>query len=126
MNILHLNKMITSAIPYEDDKYENDLDPALDEYRISKYSPNTLTINDVYAVVLVIKGEPEYGDWHWIVKLKNGRFAYIWGGCSITGWEVGKSDIYIADTAMEAINFADQHTRLEFEEMINKLIRRKK
>lgn len=47
--------------------------------------------SEVVKLVLEIEGENDGPDWHWIVQLENGRFAYGWGGCDYTGWDCQSS-----------------------------------
>lgn len=51
----------------------------------------------VVEVILEILGENDAADWHWIVKLENGRYAYGWGGCDYTGWDC-QSALYFKDS----------------------------
>lgn len=51
----------------------------------------------VAEVLHEITGENDGNDWHWLVKLENGRFAYAWGGCDYTGWDC-RSNMYYKDS----------------------------
>lgn len=42
---------------------------------------------DIAEVLAVVEGERDGADWHWIVSLKDNRYAYIIGGCNYTGWD---------------------------------------
>ena len=61
-----------------------DLEAALE------YNPdakNPLTKEEISGELAVIYGENDEWSWHWIVSLKDGRFAYIVGECDYTGWD---------------------------------------
>lgn len=38
-------------------------------------------------ILASIEGANDEDDWHWIVRLEDGQFAYITGGCDYTGWD---------------------------------------
>lgn len=41
----------------------------------------------IVSILATIPGENDGPDWHWIVQLDDGRYAYISGGCDYTGWD---------------------------------------
>jgi hypothetical protein len=49
-------------------------------------NPQSFTIDEILKVHAVIEGENAAKNWHWLVTLTQGRFAYITGGCDYTGW----------------------------------------
>ncbi len=51
------------------------------------YNPQGFTIEQVARVAAVIEGEHEGPDWHWVLELKGGQWAYLVGGCDYTGWD---------------------------------------
>ena len=54
------------------------------------YNPddeNPLKPNDILGECAVIYGENDEWAWHWLVELKDGRFAYVTGDCDYTGWD---------------------------------------
>lgn len=64
------------------DSYENDdLQLAIENNAINE------DIDNITHIVAEVCGENEEYDWYWIVKLKNGKFKLIWGGCDCTGWD---------------------------------------
>lgn len=63
-----------------------------------EYNPQPFNLFDVERVLAVVEGENDGPDWHWVVQLKDGRFAYLQGGCDYTGWDCQSS----ADTAFYA------------------------
>jgi len=52
------------------------------EYHISKFG-----VEDVCDVLAVIEGENDGENWHWLLLLNDGTFAYLTGGCDYTGWD---------------------------------------
>ena len=42
---------------------------------------------DIAEVLAVIEGVPDETNWHWLVRLHDGRHVYITGGCDYTGWD---------------------------------------
>lgn len=53
-----------------------------------RYNPQDgLTPMTVDRVLAVTEGENDGEDWRWVVALRDGRFAYIQGGCDFTGWD---------------------------------------
>lgn len=76
-----------------------------------------IEIGDVANVLALVPGWADGLAWHWIVRLKDGKYAYITGGCDYSGW--GCQDwgtVGVADSIDQAINMASQ------EENINKPI----
>jgi hypothetical protein len=70
-------------------------------------------------VLLEITGENDGPDWVWIVLLKDGRHAYIRGGCDYTGWECQSwLDWHEADSMAEVIALAEEDVRPVLEEML--------
>lgn len=45
----------------------------------------------IEKVLARIDGENDGPEWHWLLKLKDGRFAYAFGGCDYTGWDCQSS-----------------------------------
>ena len=41
----------------------------------------------IAAILATITGANDHADWHWIVRLEGGDYAYITGGCDYTGWD---------------------------------------
>lgn len=50
-------------------------------------SGDTLTPSMVKTVLDVVLGENDGADWLWLVRLEDGRMAFVWGGCDYTGWD---------------------------------------
>jgi RimJ/RimL family protein N-acetyltransferase len=50
-------------------------------------NPQAFAVDDIERVLAVREGEPDYGDWAWVLRLKDGRCAYLQGGCGYTGWD---------------------------------------
>lgn len=51
------------------------------------YNPQTFTYDEVREVLANIEGEHDGADYHWILRLEGGRWAYLYGGCDYTGWD---------------------------------------
>lgn len=49
-----------------------------------------------------IDGAEDEANWHWLVMLDNGRFAYITGGCDYTGWDCQSSLDTFEEETIEA------------------------
>lgn len=62
------------------EKY-NDLHSAI------RHNPAPFEYSDIEKILAEIEGEQDGDDWHWILKLKDGQFAYAFGGCDYTGWD---------------------------------------
>lgn len=52
-----------------------------------EYNPQPFNLLDVEKVLAVVEGERDERDWHWIGKLRDGRYFYLTGGCDYTGWD---------------------------------------
>lgn len=77
---------------FENEDYDIDLMAAI--YNNSDGNNHiTDVITNIYAV---IEGKNDEDDWHWLVGLKSGKFAYITGGCDYTGWDC-RSNITIRE-----------------------------
>lgn len=68
-----------------------------DLYECLHYNPQTFDIDNIKQVLAVHEGKNDGDDWRWVVALKNGKFAFLQGGCDYTGWDCqswATSDIY--------------------------------
>lgn len=75
----------------------------------------------VESVILEIRGENDFAPWYWIVKMRDGSFAYMQGECDYTGWSCQSGmDIHFADTIEEVLQLSVEEARHEFEDMISK------
>jgi hypothetical protein len=77
------------------DRLGHDLCAAL-EYNTVTLSPcetfvgesgDTLASSMVKTVLEEVAGENDGADWLWLVRLEDGRIAFVWGGCDYTGWD---------------------------------------
>lgn len=75
------------------EKYEEHL-RALDHNLLAAMQNNGYTSARVVKLLAHIDGDNGGPNWHWIVSLTNGSFAYITGGCDYTGWDY-RSDLDI-------------------------------
>ena len=57
------------------------------------------------AIMSTIAGEPEGENWHWLVLLSSGRFAYITGGCDCTGCNC---EAFEADSLREVLRLVPE------------------
>lgn len=60
--------------------YDYDLTGAIE------YNPDDAYQGAITNIFDYILGENGASDWHWLVSLDTGKFAYITGGCDYTGW----------------------------------------
>jgi hypothetical protein len=51
------------------------------------YNPQPFTVDDIERVLAVWEGENDGDDWRWVLLLKDGRYAFLQGGCDYTGWD---------------------------------------
>jgi hypothetical protein len=52
------------------------------------YNPqDTFSIESIQRVHAVWEGDNDGPAWRWVLELKDGRFAYLQGGCDYTGWD---------------------------------------
>lgn len=54
------------------------------EYMITNFAP--FTKDDVEDAIACIPGEADGANWHYILKLKNGKYSYGTGWCDYSGW----------------------------------------
>jgi hypothetical protein len=52
-----------------------------------EYNETGISASDIEDVLAVWEGENDGADWRWVVKLTDGRFAFIQGWCDYTGWD---------------------------------------
>lgn len=73
-----------------------------------EYNPQDgFTVEDIENVLAVWEGHNDGDDWRWILKLKDGRFVFLQGGCDYTGWDCQSwATSEFADTAENAARFA--------------------
>ncbi len=51
------------------------------------YNPQPFAESDIAEVLAVWEGQNDGDDWRWILRLKDGRFVFLQGGCDYTGWD---------------------------------------
>ena len=49
------------------------------------------TVADIAKVLAVVEGENDGADWRWVLRLNDGRFVFLQGGCDYTGWDCQSS-----------------------------------
>lgn len=91
----------------------------IDDDLLSALNHNQVVLSaPVAEVLLQLTGENDERDWHWLVKLENGKHAYITGGCDCTGWDCQSNcEAYEAETDEGALRLAGDVPRHIFEEM---------
>lgn len=73
-----------------------------------KYAP--FNKEDVEEILACSPGEADGDHWYYIVKLKDGKFGYVTGSCDYSGWGCQEDgDGKIADTLIEAVNYAERY-----------------
>ena len=81
---------------------DGDLDNALRHNRVE-------LSGSIDAIMSTIAGEPEGANWHWLVLLSSGRFAYITGGCDYTGWDCKSNcEAFEADSLREVLRLVPE------------------
>lgn len=69
-------------------------------------------------IALELTGENDGAEWHWIVELQDGTWAYVHGGCDYTGWDCQSSaEAFPAATLDGALALVDEAHRAMFVEM---------
>lgn len=76
--------------------------------------------DDIKEIVAEVPGANDEFDWHWVVSLHDGRFAYLYGGCDYTGWDC-QSFLTVVGTYPTALDAAD--AAVEKEKYSDRLIR---
>lgn len=91
---------------YWSEDYKNrGIDSDLDNCLV--FNPQSFTADDIERVLAVHVGENDGDDWRWVMKLKDGRFAFVQGGCDYTGWDCQSwAASAFADTPEEAAEYA--------------------
>jgi hypothetical protein len=54
-------------------------------------NPQDFTVDDIAQTLAVFEGENEEEDWRWILRLNDGQFVALQGGCDYTGWDCQSS-----------------------------------
>ena len=61
----------------------------------------------VAGVLAVHEGANDGDDWRWVLRLKDGRYVFLQGGCDYTGWECQSwATSHMADDPVTAANYA--------------------
>lgn len=58
-----------------------------DLYACLEYNPQSFAVEEVEKVLAVWEGQNDGDDWRWVLKLSDGRFCFLQGGCDYTGWD---------------------------------------
>lgn len=74
------------------------------KYCLYYNSPQGLSERSIESVLAVVEGERDGRDWFWVVRLHDGRYALIVGGCDYTGWDCQSSaDAWFANNDWSAV-----------------------
>lgn len=79
------------------------------------------TLDDIDKVLAVWEGENDGDDWRWVMRLKDGRFVFLQGGCDYTGWDCRSWALHsVANSADEAAGrvFGEQPLSADFFHML--------
>ncbi len=67
-----------------------------------KYAP--WKDEDIADIIACVPGESDGPDWHYLCRLKDGKFGYVHAGCDYTGWGCQEGgDGVITDTLAEIL-----------------------
>jgi hypothetical protein len=93
---------VTDLTPWDDTDY--------DLWGCLQHNPQAdFRYTDITEVLALVEGEHDERDWFWVLKLQNGQFAYLQGGCDYTGWDCQSHAIsVVADTPYEVVARAPQ------------------
>lgn len=74
------------------------------------YNPqDTFGVEHIDRVLAVYEGENDGEDWRWILRLMDGRYVYLRGGCDYTGWDCQSSAGHvIVESAAAALSEAEK------------------
>lgn len=76
---------------------------------------------DIAQILVEITGANDRANWHWLLRLFNGLYVYIVGGCDNTGWDCQSYlEYWIAPTLEEALARVDSENRAVMRDMIRK------
>ncbi len=86
---------------------------------------SALNYNDVHLaappveVVVMLEGENEERPWYWVVKLADGSYAYVEGGCDYTGWDCSSDcSAWEERTLDEVLRHVPDHALFMLREML--------
>jgi len=83
---------------------------SLDEDLSAALEHNAVELDGTVTRILsTIEGANDGADWHWLVELSSGKFAYITGGCDYTGWDCQSNcEGFEADTVRDALRLVPE------------------
>lgn len=97
-------KEVFSAAGVETGSNGIDLTRAIPTDTVTSLEP--FGCDDVAEILHKEEGDNDGPDWIIVVKLKDGRFAYLEGGCDCTGWDCQSScSAQVAATYEEIVRF---------------------
>ena len=76
---------------------------SFDLFECLEYNPQDgITEDSVCDLLAVVEGERDTANWHWVVALRDKKFALIIGGCDFTGWHCQSwAESFIGESAIE-------------------------
>ena len=62
-------------------------------------SEEPVSASDIVKVIAASEGENDERDWVAVVKLKDGRYAFVEAGCDYTGWDCwSQGQVWVSDS----------------------------
>lgn len=107
----------------DDDYYNNQL---FDNYDLSAafHYHNLQVPSKPEEIVMEITGENDGPNWHWILRLEDGSFAYVEGWCDYTGWDCqSHAWVHHAENWGDIWGLIAEGPRAEFQEMLDTGVR---
>lgn len=78
----------------------------------------------VREILATIRGDNDGPDWHWILSLEAGGFAYVRAGCDCTGWECQSGgEIHEAPTIRDVMRLVGDDFRAELRDQLSPAMR---
>lgn len=86
-----------------------------ESYGYGPLSEVGLDTSDVAEIIHYREGENDCANWLFVLKLIDGRFAYVTAGCDYTGWDCrAGGDISYADSLDALVPEMDTEGRMAF------------
>lgn len=74
-----MNEEVHPLYGYQDSR--DDLVYALEN------NTTNVKLEEIDGIIAEVPGANDELEWHWVIKLTNGLFGYLHGGCDYTGWD---------------------------------------
>jgi len=84
----------------------------------SECSLEPVLVENIVEVIQAIEGENDGADWIAVVRLKDGRYAFVQAGCDYTGWDCqAGGQVWVSDSLENLWQFGvTNEARDRFEE----------